>query len=65
MSTEKKRLYCSAKTAQLIAFGACLRDMTKAEFVDQVVAELVARHNHNLLTLARRGSESKPVPSAK
>ena len=65
MSSEKKRLYCSAKTAQLIAFGACLRDMTKTEFVDQVVSELVARHNHNLLTLARRGSEPASIPTAK
>jgi len=54
MSETKKRLYCSDQTAQLIAFGACLRDMTKQDFVDQVVAELVRRHNSAVLTQSVR-----------
>lgn len=59
MSKDTKRLYCSAKTAQLITFGACLRDMTKQEFVDQVVAELVRRHNSAALTQSVRVAPSK------
>jgi hypothetical protein len=59
MSKDTKRLYCSPQTAQLITFGACLRNMSKQDFVDQVVAELVRRHNSAALTQSVRVPPSK------
>jgi hypothetical protein len=58
MSTRKNdpRVYCSEETSQILSFGACLRNMTKREFVDVVVAELVRRHNSHALTMSVRSA---------
>jgi len=63
--THDPRLYCSPETLQLIAFGACLRNMTRRAFVDEIVAELVRRHNSHALTISIRSPKPLVSESAK